>query len=57
MDENLLKITEAKMLLRKNDYIVTRLNKQQKADRDECEESNGEKDCSECSCSACIIDN
>jgi len=48
------KIKEAIEILIDNGYIVKRLTKQMKCDMDECEKSNGEKECFGCACSVCI---
>lgn len=52
MDE---KIKEAIQLLRDNGYIVKKLTPLMIEDSDECEASDGSKDCLGCSCSLCII--
>jgi len=55
MDEKTVKILEAIDLLRENDYAVIKLSECQLSDSKKCEESGFEKDCSECSCSACVV--
>lgn len=52
------KISEAIKLLQENGYIVKRLTKSQITDSKKCDEYNmrGEDmDCTECSCSCCIL--
>jgi len=49
------KIQEAKELLRENGYTVRKLTKLMKEDLDECDRLEGDKDCSSCSCSICIV--
>jgi hypothetical protein len=51
-----LDILRAISLLNENDYIVRKLTDQQEKDCDECGESDGNKDCMECSCNGCIFD-
>ena len=48
-------IREAISLLRENGYAVNKMSKDMIKDMEECDESGGEKDCSECSCSICVI--
>jgi len=40
--------------LGENGYAVKKLTKQMEHDMDECEESDGEKECFGCACSICI---
>jgi len=53
------KIQEAKELLWANGYAVVKMTKRMNEDSDECvrmmEEGN-DKDCSECSCSLCVVE-
>ena len=53
------KIKEAKRLLDQNDYAVIKLSKQQIKDYTDCgacADAGKEKDCSEWSCSACVVE-
>ena len=54
------KIKEAvKLLQETDDYVVIKLSKQQVKDYKDCgsyADDGGQKDCSECSCSACVIE-
>ena len=50
------KIQEAKKLLRENGYVIIKLTQAMKDDLDECDRSEGDKDCSSCSCSICIAE-
>ena len=54
-DEKKIAIKEAKKLLQENNYIVIKMTEQMDRDANECEASNGSKDCSECSCNLCVI--
>lgn len=45
----------ATKLLVENDYIVTKLSKEQLNDAKECENCGFNGDCTECSCSICIV--
>ena len=49
------KIKEAKELLLTNGYSVKKLTQTMKDDLDECNRLEGDKDCSICSCSICIV--
>jgi len=52
------RIEEAVELLQNNNYVVHKLTHRQIEDMDECElmaADCGEKDCSACSCSCCIL--
>ena len=42
-------------LLVENDFIITKLSKQQLQDAKECENCGFNGDCTECSCSICIV--
>jgi len=50
------KIQEAKKLLRENGYVIIKLTQAMKDDLDECDMLEGDKDCSSCSCSVCIVE-
>jgi hypothetical protein len=55
MDNNIEEIKKAIKLLEDNNYIVKRLTRYMKKDRQECDESNYQKECVGCSCCVCII--
>ena len=50
------KIQKAKKLLWENGYVIIKLTKAMKDDFDECDRLEGDKDCSSCSCSICIVE-
>lgn len=49
------KIEDAIKLLRRNGYVVKKISKSQLEDARVCEDCDFEGDCSECSCSICIV--
>ena len=49
------KINLAIELLRENGYVVKKITQEMIKDSGECDESNCTKDCFECSCSVCIM--
>ena len=49
------KLMEAKKLLQQNGYLVIKITERMEKDMDECSESDCTKDCTECSCSMCVV--
>lgn len=50
------KLQEAKELLWANGYRTIKMTKEMNKDADECDSLCGDKDCTGCSCSICIME-
>lgn len=50
-----MNLEEALKIVKENGYITTKLTKEQLKDMQECENCGFEGDCSECSCSVCLM--
>ena len=48
-------IIDALNLLIANGYIINSKTKQMEIDMADCEKSNGDKECLECSCNRCLM--
>ncbi|MGL5152806.1 MAG: hypothetical protein ACRC7N_19795 [Clostridium sp.] len=59
LEERLAKIANneerAKLLLQQKDYVVRKLTTRQLSDAEKCAECGFDGECTECSCSVCII--